>query len=110
MHLSIALGRPTVCLFGPGNPEHYGVYLPNTAVLYERVFCSPCVNETDLPPCAGNNVCMQRVAPAQVVAATEALLAGRTYTYEPSGGAGHLAYTSANEALGVVVRSSLQRK
>ncbi len=67
MHMSIALGRPTVCLFGPVSPEHYGHFGDNVIMLYAPVFCSPCVHEMDEPPCNGNNVCMQRLAPELVV-------------------------------------------
>jgi ADP-heptose:LPS heptosyltransferase len=67
MHMSIALDRPTVCLFGPVSPEHYGHFGDNVIMLYAPVFCSPCVHEIDEPPCNGNNVCMQRLTPELVV-------------------------------------------
>jgi len=38
------------------------------------VFCSPCVHENEPPPCGGNNVCMQLIEPAQVLAAVHRLL------------------------------------
>jgi ADP-heptose:LPS heptosyltransferase len=71
MHMAIALGRPTVCLFGPVNPEHYGQELPYVEIFYEQVSCSPCVHEADVPPCGGNNICMQRIKPQAVVAAVQ---------------------------------------
>jgi ADP-heptose:LPS heptosyltransferase len=71
MHMAIALGRPTVCLFGPVNPEHYGQELPYVEIFYEQVSCSPCVHEADDPPCGGNNICMQRIKPQAVVAAVQ---------------------------------------
>jgi len=77
MHFSVALGRPTVCLFGPCSPDHYGFQSARVEILYRHVFCSPCVHEIAEPPCAGNNVCMQLIEPADVLAATERLLAGR---------------------------------
>jgi hypothetical protein len=61
------LRRPTVCLFGPANPEHYGQQLDNVDIFYARVFCSPCLYEADWPPCNGNNICMQRIKPRPVV-------------------------------------------
>jgi ADP-heptose:LPS heptosyltransferase len=67
MHMAIALDRPTVCLFGPVSPEHYGHFGDNVIMLYAPVFCSPCVHEIDEPPCNGNNVCMQRLSPELVV-------------------------------------------
>lgn len=73
MHMSIALQRPTVCLFGPANPEHYGQNLPHVEIFYGRVFCSPCLHEADEPPCNGNNICMQRIEPGPVVEAVQRL-------------------------------------
>jgi ADP-heptose:LPS heptosyltransferase len=73
MHMAIALERPTVCLFGPANPEHYGQDLPFVEIFYERVSCSPCLYEADVPPCGGNNICMQRIKPPEVVAAVRKL-------------------------------------
>ena len=67
MHMAIALNRPTVCLFGPANPEHYGQALQNVEIFYTQVFCSPCLYEAARPPCNGNNICMQRIEPAPVI-------------------------------------------
>jgi ADP-heptose:LPS heptosyltransferase len=77
MHVSFALGRPTVCLFGPGSPDHYGTERENVAILYKGIFCSPCIYETDEPPCGGNNLCMQWITPAETWAAAERLLSGQ---------------------------------
>jgi len=74
MHMAVALRRPTVCLFGPANPEHYGHDLPFVETLYEPVFCSPCIYEADEPPCNGKNMCMQRIEPCSVLEAVERLL------------------------------------
>jgi len=76
MHVAFSLRRPTGCLFGPGSPAHYGLDRPDVQVLYKSIFCSPCIYETDEPPCAGNNLCMQWILPEEVVAATERLLGG----------------------------------
>jgi ADP-heptose:LPS heptosyltransferase len=77
MHMSIALQRPTVCLFGPANPEHYGQNLPHVEIFYGRVFCSPCLHEADEPPCNGNNICMQRIEPEAVVEAVLRLMCSK---------------------------------
>jgi ADP-heptose:LPS heptosyltransferase len=76
MHMAIALQRPTVCLFGPANPEHYGQNLPQVEIFYAPVFCSPCLYETDQPPCDGKNICMERIAPQAVVEAVQRLVCG----------------------------------
>lgn len=75
MHMAFALGRPTVCLFGPADPIHYGLNQPNIVTLYAPVPCSPCLYEVDEPPCRGQNICMQRLSPELVVNHVLALLA-----------------------------------
>jgi ADP-heptose:LPS heptosyltransferase len=67
MHMAITLQRPTVCLFGPAHPEHYGQDLEYVEIFYSQVFCSPCLYEADEPPCRGDNICMQRIRPEPVV-------------------------------------------
>ena len=74
MHFAVALRRPTVCLFGPVDPHHYGYDSVGVETLYVPVFCSPCVHENEPPPCGGNNVCMQLIEPAGVLAAVHRLL------------------------------------
>lgn len=107
MHFAIALDRPTVCLFGPSNPHHYGSRKSNVETVYHPVYCSPCVHEIDLPPCAGVNICMQLIEVPEVLAAAQRLLSGKPavvrlpvvdVTYKGPHG----------EALGVLVRSSVK--
>lgn len=74
MHMAWALGTPTVCLFGPVDPAHYGWAGPGVEILYERIYCSPCVHEVDEPPCKGNNVCMQRIGVDEVLSAVKRIL------------------------------------
>jgi len=76
MHMAWALGACTVCLFGPVDPGQYAWEGPGVEVLYKPLYCSPCVHEVDTPPCGGNNVCMQRIAVAEVAAAVERALMG----------------------------------
>ena len=107
MHFSIALDRPTVCLFGPVSPDHYGVRKSNIETIYHAVYCSPCAHEIDTPPCAGVNVCMQLISVSEVLEAVERQLAGKPAPVRlplidvayaaPSGG-----------ALGVIVRASVE--
>jgi ADP-heptose:LPS heptosyltransferase len=106
MHFAIALDRPTVCLFGPVSPDHYGVRKSNVETIYHAVYCSPCAHEIDTPPCAGVNVCMQLIGVSEVLAAVDRQLAGKSAPLRlplldvaylgPHGG-----------ALGVIVRSSV---
>jgi len=112
MHIAVALERPTVCLFGPANPEHYGHELPNVANFYAPVFCSPCLYEADQPPCNGNNICMQRIKPEPVIQAVLRLLAGPTADAQVGVQPADLPIISDapdGSPLGVVVRASLGR-
>ncbi len=114
MHMAFALGRPTVCLFGPADPIHYGIEGPGVVTLYAPVPCSPCIYEVDEPPCHGNNVCMQRLPPELVVQQVLALLTPKealSTTLQPGAIGGTIRlplvwYTDAGEPLGVVIRSS----
>jgi ADP-heptose:LPS heptosyltransferase len=114
MHMAIALKRPTVCLFGPASPEHYGQRLNYVGIFYARVFCSPCVHETDEPPCHGDNICMQLIQPEPVLQAVLRLASPDSgdKDFQRSDCASHL--TSIVNApdgrpLGVVVRASLKQ-
>jgi len=70
MHLAFSLDVPTVSLWGPGDPDHYGPLNHNTnRICRELVFCAPCIYQTDPPPCRGQNICMQRLSVANVVQA-----------------------------------------
>jgi ADP-heptose:LPS heptosyltransferase/2-polyprenyl-3-methyl-5-hydroxy-6-metoxy-1,4-benzoquinol methylase len=111
MHMAIALQRPTVCLFGPANPEHYGQDLPFVEIFYGQVFCSPCLYEADKPPCNGNNTCMQIIPPEPVVEAVLRLARSdfRFGEYEQGGrtsGLHCISETPDGTPLGIVVRPS----
>ena len=111
MHMAVALERPTVCLFGPVNPEHYGQQLPNVVIFYAPVFCSPCVHEVDQPPCNGNNICMQRIKSDPVVRAVLRLLRDPRVTAQVDSQPADLQVISDapdGNPLGVVVRASLK--
>src|SRR5262249_44900075 len=105
MHLAFALGRPTVCLFGPVDPLQYGFDTGNVETLYEPVFCSPCVHENENPPCGGNNVCMQLIHPDDVPAAVHRLLAGSAAPRPPVRPARYVDFEG--RALGIIARVSL---
>ncbi|HZO82832.1 MAG TPA: glycosyltransferase family 9 protein [Candidatus Binataceae bacterium] len=113
MHMAFALGRPTVCLFGPADPDHYGQKLPNVETLYMPVFCSPCLYEADQPPCRGENVCMQRIRPELVIHVVTRLTSNgiceaRTLAHEHSPDIPVVSETPSGNPLGVVVRASLR--
>jgi lipopolysaccharide heptosyltransferase II len=74
MHFAFALRRPTVCLFGPVDPVHYGFESTLVETVYTPVFCSPCAHENEKPPCAGNNICMKLIEVDEVRNAVHRLL------------------------------------
>jgi ADP-heptose:LPS heptosyltransferase len=105
MHIAFSIGTPTVALFGPVEPAHYAfagdspTEKSRYAILYHRVYCSPCVHHFDIAPCRGNNVCMQRIEQADVLRASLSLLRdGRiTPSSTPS-----IVYMDRGKALGVL--------
>jgi len=107
MHMAWALGTPTVCLFGPVDPAHYGWSGAGVEILYRRVYCSPCLHEADEPPCRGNNVCMQRITVAEVHGAVIRVL---TTSAPPraTGFTPEFFVDGTAAPLGRVVRGSLQ--
>jgi ADP-heptose:LPS heptosyltransferase len=68
MHLSFALAKPTICLFGPADPVQFGNHR-NAIPVYHHVSCSPCVHQFVKPPCQGNNICMKGISVDDVVKA-----------------------------------------
>lgn len=77
MHIAFSTRTPSVCLFGPCAPEHYGIG-ENARILYERVYCSPCVHDFITPPCKGDNVCMQLIGVEKVMDALKELMHGKS--------------------------------
>lgn len=68
MHLSFALAKPTICLFGPADPVQFGNHR-NAIPVYHHVPCSPCVHQFVKPPCHGNNICMKGISLNEVIKA-----------------------------------------
>ena len=73
MHISFALKKPTVCLFGPASPSQYGQN-PYAFGLYKNIYCSPCVHEFLTPPCKGDNQCMKLITVEEVETISKRLL------------------------------------
>ncbi|MEO0420863.1 MAG: glycosyltransferase family 9 protein [Pseudomonadota bacterium] len=69
-HMSIALGRPTLALFGSTCPYVRTDPAPGT-VLYDHLDCSPCRRH---PTCGGAFTCMREHTPERVLGAARALL------------------------------------
>jgi heptosyltransferase-1 len=69
-HMSIALGRPTVALFGSTCP-YLEVGSGLGEVLYEKLPCSPCRRH---PTCNGAFTCMRELSVARVLATVRTYL------------------------------------
>jgi heptosyltransferase-1 len=69
-HAGIALGRPTLALFGSTRP-YVRIGMATARVLYTDLPCAPCRRH---PTCEGRFDCMRQLAPRAVEAALKALL------------------------------------
>jgi heptosyltransferase-2 len=70
-HFAAAFGRPVVTLFGPTHIAWTETYHPLAVHLQKKVACGPC----QLRVCPLDHRCMTQLAPAEVLAAAEGLLA-----------------------------------
>ena len=73
MHLTTALGRPVVSVFGPTDPVWAGPYRRDGAVLRAGSACSPCYLRL-LSRCPHNHDCMNNVAATAVIERAEKIL------------------------------------
>jgi ADP-heptose:LPS heptosyltransferase len=67
-HLAVALGVPTVVLFGPSDPRKWGVEGPRNAVVWKRIACAPCFRFGCRAPCR-RAACMEAIAVEDVMEA-----------------------------------------
>jgi lipopolysaccharide heptosyltransferase II len=74
LHIGVALGRPTVSLFGPGIAKKWAPRGPMHIVIDRHLPCSPCTKFGYTPRCPIQARCMGEIAVAEVVAAVEKLL------------------------------------
>lgn len=68
---------PTVALFGPETPLLYGPLGEHARCLHLALPCSPCLTAYNHrnSPCDGDNQCLQRIVPAQVLAEARIVVA-----------------------------------
>jgi ADP-heptose:LPS heptosyltransferase len=99
MHIAFATKTPVVCLFGPCSPAQYGVH-EKAYIVYRKVYCSPCVHDFTIPPCKGNNTCMQLIEEAAVMAQIDGALRGE----DPIPTESTTAYLHKDNVLGKVIR------
>lgn len=77
-HIADLLGTPSVVLYGPESPEHYGVRHPGSVRFYLGLYCSPCLNALNMKvaPCGGRNVCLSAIPVEPVLRAVRAIARG----------------------------------
>ncbi len=69
MHLGVAVGTPTVAIFGPTNAERYGPRGEAHRIVWHREPCNPC----KFPEC-GRDSCIGDIPPEAITAAADELL------------------------------------
>ena len=69
---------PTLVFFGPETPALYSPLAGNIHCLYTGLSCSPCLTAYNHrnSPCDGDNQCIKRITPDEVLARARALLQG----------------------------------
>lgn len=78
LHLSLALGVPTVSFFGPETPVVYGPRSDKSVVFYKGLYCSPCLNvyNAKTTMCGGRNRCMEAIGVDEVLQTVRTFLDG----------------------------------
>ncbi|MCX7941182.1 MAG: lipopolysaccharide heptosyltransferase II [Endomicrobia bacterium] len=61
-HISAAMDKPTIILFGPSNPIWFYPYNKKSGFIYKNLKCSPCGIRTSCK----NNRCMKEIYPEEV--------------------------------------------
>jgi heptosyltransferase-2/heptosyltransferase-3 len=76
LHLAVAVGAPTVAVFGPTDPAVFGPRNTLHAVVRAALPCSPCIRVGDFPACPiqPREHCLISVTPDMVLAAATQLL------------------------------------
>ena len=71
MHIAVAMGVPTIGIFGPGDWQSYGTYPPESGfrMVRTRVDCWPCPRRACV-----ERACMLGVTAEQVIAEVDAVL------------------------------------
>jgi ADP-heptose:LPS heptosyltransferase len=61
-HIARLLALEITSFWGPTDPETRLLQMPGLKerVVYNKIFCAPCVHHIDFAPCLGNNICMKQ--------------------------------------------------
>lgn len=77
MNMALTTTVPQLLLAGPVNPNQYFIKNDYRSYIYHQTYCSPCTHKVDIPPCGGDNKCMQEISTEEVIASAERLLSGK---------------------------------
>jgi ADP-heptose:LPS heptosyltransferase len=69
----------TIALYGPETPDLYGTLDPDSFSFFSNLSCSPCLTAYNHrnSPCDGDNQCLKRIGPEEVLERALAMLASR---------------------------------
>ncbi|MBI4140864.1 glycosyltransferase family 9 protein [Candidatus Woesearchaeota archaeon] len=75
MHIAAAQGVKTIGIFGPNLPIRFGPYGKGNISLYEKQYCSPCINvhKGEFPACFNQikGKCLKEIPPQKVMEAVK---------------------------------------
>lgn len=77
-HISAALGRPTLVIFGPTNPSTTRPFSPFAEILRHPPDCAPCM----LRDCPIDHRCMTAISPDEVFERAATMLRGASLPFE----------------------------
>ncbi len=68
---------PNIVFFGPETPTLYASWSPHSHAFYTNLPCSPCLTAYNHrnSPCDGDNQCLKRILPAEVLAKAREMIA-----------------------------------
>jgi len=74
LHIAVALGIPTVSIFGSGREKKWAPQGNRHRVINKHLPCSPCTTFGNTPSCPYDGACMKQISPKEVIAAADKLL------------------------------------
>ncbi len=75
MHLAYMMGKKVIAIFGPSNHIKWGPLMGK--VIRKNLWCSPCSNFAEIPPCPRNKECM-RIEKEKIIEVIERMLKQET--------------------------------